>query len=330
MKNVLLTGATGFLGSHLLEELLKKDITVFCTARSKEKAQKLEQLGVNTVFADLQKPETLRGITKDKDTVIHLTAIYDLKASWDLLYATNVLGTNYLATDALKYGVEHFVYTSTIAAMGPSRNPPANESTELNPIQEYGKSKMISEKNLLELYDKEGFPVTILRPTLIYGPRDMYSTYSILKAVKKGRFKKLPGKADKHFHMTFVKDVVDGYLRAIEKPNVSIGKTYILSSDEVLTYKEIFATISELLNVPKPEGTMSPRLAKLALWMFQKINSLHGVRDFMMRPEAVDEMKYDWIYSNKKAKKELGYQPKYTLRKGMKVSIEWFQNHGLL
>lgn len=330
MDRLLVTGATRFVGGHLLEELLKKDIEIIALVRSQEKAQMMHRLGVKTIFADLQKPETLNDVTKDIDTVIHLAVAFDFHLPWKIYYQTNVLGTKYLAEDALRNDVKHFIYTSTTEAMGPVEKIPADENAEPNPTYEYGKSKLMGEEILRKMHEENSFPVTILRPTGIFGPGDMYVTYSILKALKKGRFKKMPGGGDKYIQFTYVKDVVQGYIKALEKPDVSISNTYIISSDEYFTYKEGFTIVAELLGAPKPEGTMPIWLAKFGLWLFEKWNKLRGIRDFIMHPSVVDYMQINRVYSNEKAKKELGFKPKYSFVEGWRITIDWFRDKGLI
>jgi len=328
---ILVTGATGFIGRHLVNALLKEDkYDIVVMYRNSEKVKELEKLGIETRYGDLSEIKTLDNITKDVDVVIHLAALMRFHAKWEKLYMQNVVATKIIAEDAMKNGVDYFIYTSSTEAIGPVKTIPADETHPYNPDYTYGISKMMAEKILNKFHEENGFPVTILRPTGVYGPGDLYVTYSVLKAIANGKMKYLPGKGDKYVHFTYVEDVIQGFIKALENRSAAIGETFIIASDDYYTYKDAFTIMAELLGAPPPEKSIPVPLAKVLIWFVETANKIKRVDDFVMHTSVVRDMTKNRAYSNKKAKEKLGFSPKYNFREGMKITIEWYQQQNLI
>jgi len=331
MTNVFVTGGTGFIGKHLVEELVKEDYVVSILARNLEKAKDLEDLGVKIIKGDVTKPETLEKIDKEIEVVIHLAALMKFHgAKWEDLYRINVKGTENIIKAAIKRDVDHFILTSTTEVIGPSERIPADENTPPNPKYDYGKSKLMAEKLALNYYRNEGLPITILRPSGVYGPGDLYVTYSVIKAIARGLMSRLPSGGNHYIQFVYVKDVVQGYLKALEHKEVAVGETYIITSEDYYTYKEAFSIIAEILGVDLPKGSIPVKLAKVFIWLIEKWNSLRGIDDFVFHVSVVDDMLTDRVYSINKAKREINYEPKYKFREGMEIAIKWYHENGLL
>ncbi len=328
---VLITGITGFVASHVFD-ILRNDesIEIIGMARNKEKAKKFEQQGVEIRYADLNKPETLKNITQDIDVVIHLAAKMKFHTHLKELYTPNVKATQILAEDAERNGVKHFIATSSTEAIGPVENPPADETYPCNPVFDYGKTKLMLEQALKRMYEETGFPMTIIRPTGIYGPRDQYISISIIDTILKGRLTRLPGKGDKYIHFTFVKDIAHGFVKALRNPRKAIGETFIISSDDYYTYREAFTIIANLLNAPAPTKSAPMFLAKMYIGYLEWRNNRKGIDNFVIHKKVVEEMRNHRAYSNAKAKKYLNYQPKYTLPEGMKETIAWYRENKII
>ena len=215
---VLITGITGFIGSHLANELLKKkSYELVGTFRDKEKAVMYEKHGIEMRKADLLKPESLKDVTKDVDVVVHLAGLMRFHDPWDLLYNHNVKATQIIAADALQHGVQHFIYSSSTEAIGPVASIPGDETSPYNPSYDYGRTKQIAEQFLKEKQQTAGLPLTILRPTGVYGPGDVYVTLSTVRAVAHRKLRFLPGKGDFYIHFTYVDDIVEGIVRVLER-----------------------------------------------------------------------------------------------------------------
>ncbi len=183
------------------------------------------------------------------------------------------------------------------------------------------------EEILNKMYNETGFPITIIRPTGIYGPRDQYITPSIFETIMKGRLTRLPGKGDKFIHFTHVKDIAQGFVKALLNPSKSIGETFIIASDDYHTYKEAFTIIAELLNAPPPTKSAPMFLAKMYIGFLEWQNNRKGIDNFVIHKKVVEEMKNHRAYSNEKAKQYLGYKPEYTLKTGMENTVQWYLEH---
>lgn len=328
---ILITGLTGFLGAHLAERLLKTNrYELVGTYRDAQKAIPFEKQGIEMRKADLLKEASLINATNGVDVVVHLAGLMRFHEQWAPLYAHNVTATQRLAEDALKQGVGHFIYSSSTEAIGPVAQIPGDETSPYQPTYLYGRTKQMAEVWLKEKQQTDDLPLTILRPTGIYGPGDVYVTLSTVRAVANGALRLLPGNGDKFIQFTYVDDIVQGIQQTIEKPTRSKGETFILAGDEYTTYKEMFTIIANLLDVPPPTRSIPMSLAKMYLSFVQWNNSRKGIDDFVMHTSLIDTMKTNRVYSNAKAKKILGFCPQYSYEKGMRKTLAWYKEKNLL
>ncbi len=328
---ILVTGITGFIGQHLAQELLKhKNYELVGTFRDREKAVMYEKQGIEMRQVDLLKPDSLKDITKDVEVVVHLAGLMRFHDPWDLLYTHNVKATQVILADALQHDVQHFIYSSSTEAIGPVTSIPGDETSPYNPTYDYGKTKQLAEQWLKEQQHASNFPLTILRSTGVYGPGDVYVTLSTVRAIAHRKLPVLPGKGDSYIHFTYVDDIVQGFQRTIEKQKQSLGETFILASDDYITYKKMFTIVANLLGVPPPTRSIPLSLASAYLSYIQWNNKRKGIDDFVMHTSLIDTMKTNRAYTNAKAKKILGFTPQYDFRDGMKKTIEWYKEKNLL
>ena len=186
---VLITGITGFIGSHLAHRLLgKKSYDLVGTFRDKKKALIYEKQGIEMRKADLLRPDSLKNITKNVDVIIHLAGLMRFHDPWDLLYNHNVKATQIIAADALQHDIQHFIYSSSTEAIGPVTRIPGDETSPYNPTYDYGKTKQIAEQLLKEQQQTAGLLLIILRSTGTYGPGDLYVTLSTVRAIAHKKF----------------------------------------------------------------------------------------------------------------------------------------------
>lgn len=328
---VLITGITGFIGTHLAKDLLRTNkYELLGTYRDARKATLLEKQGIEMRKTDLLKPDSLKDITKEVDVIVHLAGLMRFHDSFDILYDNNVKATQTITEDALLHGIQHFIYGSSTEALGPVTNIPGDETSPYHPTYHYGKTKQITELWLKEKQQTTHLPLTILRPTGVYGPGDVYVTLSTVRAVANKKLRFLPGKGDMFIHFTYVDDISQGIKKTIEKPKQSIGETFILASDAYITYKEMFTIVADLLDVPPPSRSIPISLAKAYLSVVQWNNNRKGIDDFVMHTSLIDTMRTNRAYSNAKAKKILGFSPQYDYTKGMKKTIDWYKEKNLL
>ena len=329
---VLVTGASGFIGGHLVENLLSKGYTVIGMVRKTSKIDLLKELGIELRYGDLTDPPSLVNVTRGVDAIIHLAAYYTFHGKKELYWKVNVEGTRWLIEAALKNGVDRFIYCSTTEAIGPVKNPPADENTPPNPVYEYGRSKLAAE-NVVKEYMKKGLKATIVRPSGVYGPRNVndVSYYFITSFAKNSlatRF--IVGSGRNLVQFVHVKDVCQGFRLVLEKSDVSVGETYIISEDRAYTYIEVFNILAEILGKAPPKHHIPPILAKILIAPVELVNKITGRENFMWHVSTVDAVTSDRAYSIEKAKRELGYRPKYDLKTGLKETVEWYKAHGYI
>ncbi len=329
---ILVTGASGFLGGHLVETLANKGYKIIAMVRETSNIELIKDLVFEFRYADLSEPETIVEAVKGVDVIIHLAAYYTFHGSSKLYEKINVEGTRYLAEAALKNKIQHFIYCSTTEVIGPVKNPPGDENTEPNPTYEYGRSKLKAEKIIKE-YGLKGVNYTIIRPSGIYGPRNVndVSYWTITSFAKNSigtRF--IIGSGENLVQFVHVKDVVEGFTLALEKRDISSRQTYIISEDKAYTYKQVYEILADLTGRKPPSKHIPKTLAKILIAPIQGVNRILGKENFLYHISTVDSVCSDRAYSIEKAKRELGYTPRYDLRTGLKETIEWYTKNGYI
>lgn len=329
MEKILVTGASGFLGGHLTRKLADEGYNVFAMVRKTSDTSRLE--GIDKRYADLLDYESLKEATKGVDIVIHLGAYYTFYGKKELYQKINVEGTKNLLEASLKNGVKRFIYCSTTEVIGPVKNPPADESTPPNPEYEYGKSKLKAEE-LVRSYASKGIEFTILRPSGIYGPYnvDDVSYWFITSFAKNSLSTKfIVSSGENLIQFVHVSDVVNGFLLAVEKEN-SVNQTYIISEDKAYTYNQVYRILAEILGRDAPKFHIPVFMAKAMIFPVELANRILGRENFMWHVKTVDSITKDRAYSIEKAKRELGYRPKYDLKTGLKETVDWYRENGFI
>lgn len=326
-----MTGASGFLGSYVVRSLLERGYDVVGAYRTPGKDRVLLDLGVKTVVrVDLSDAVTVRQAVKGVDAIIHLAAYYTFVGRKEMYRKINVEGTRTLAEAALDSGVRRFIYCSSTEAIGPVENPPADEATPPNPQFEYGKSKLEAERVIASLR-RRGLEYTIIRPSGLYGPGniDDVSYWFIMSFARGGIYSKLMvGRGLSLVQFVHARDAARGFSLALEKSDVSIGQTYIVSEDRAYTYAEVYGILSELIGRNPPKYSIPPALAKILLTFTEIYDWLRGGENLLYRRAIVDAVTKHRAYRIDKAKRELGYNPFYDLKTGLRETIDWYRSAG--
>lgn len=328
---LLVTGASGFIGGHLTQKLVEEGYRVSAFVRETSDVRLLKELGVEIRYGDLMRPETLYEASRNMDCVFHLAAYYTFHGKKQLYEKLIVEATRILAESCIKNGVSRFIYTSTTEVIGPVSGGPGDENTPPNPTYEYGKAKERGEKVIKELGEK-GLKYTILRPTGVYGPRCVndVSYYFIMHILKGGTMSRLlPGDGNHLVHFTHVEDVVNGHLLVLENEN-AVNNTYIIASNEPVTYNRAYETIARLGGKKDKPIHVPVILAKAMIFPLELAMKVVGIENFMLHISTVSAMQQDRYYSNEKAKRELGFSPKYDFENGMADTIKWYRDNGFL
>ncbi|MEK6582738.1 MAG: NAD(P)-dependent oxidoreductase [Nitrospirota bacterium] len=315
----LVTGATGFIGSHLVEELLRKGYSVTCLVRKTSDLQWIEGLDISLAYGDCTEKESLLNAVTGFDYIFHLAGLTKARNEKDFFLA-NTSGTENLiqAVAEKNPNIKRFVYLSSLAAAGPCYDrTPVSEAVEPRPVSAYGKSKLEAERIVLR--HKDVIPLTIIRPPAVYGPRDK-DMYTFFKMLKKGIFL-CWGKC--YYSLLYVDDLVRGTIISSEN-NAAEGKIYYLSDGRIYSNDEIAEAISSAVGT-KPVRLRIPRVI---MPLFAGIGQRLGGKRNIINKDKIKELQHPyWVCDSSKAREELGFVPKVGIKEGIKWTADWYRIH---
>jgi nucleoside-diphosphate-sugar epimerase len=314
----LVTGATGFIGSHLCEELVKRGYKVTCLSRNTSNLKWIENLDVRLIKGDCTIIESLLDTVKDVDYIFHLAGLTKA-CSRDDFFCINTKGTENLikVVSERTPKLKRFIYLSSLSAAGPSKNgTPLQENSIPSPVSDYGRSKLGGEKAVLNY--NSVLPITILRPPAVYGPRDK-DLLVFFKMIKKGIF---PDWGKCYYSLLYVDDLVQGIILSAENGKAE-GKIYFLSDNKYYTGKEIAMEISSTLNVRITQLKVPKFIMPFFALIGEKIN-----KKGIINRDKMKELSHSyWTCDAKKAREELGFIPKVGLKEGIKWTADWYRIH---
>ena len=314
----LVTGATGFIGSHLCEELIRRGYNVTCLSRNTAKQSWIETLNIRCVQGDCTVRESLLEVPDDFDYVFHLAGLTKSRSPDDF-FSVNARGTENLVKRVAERNpsVKRFIYLSSLAAAGPGRdNIPVREDISPSPVSNYGKSKLEGENAVLKY--RNILPVTILRPPAVYGPRDR-DMLVMFQMIKKGFFFDL-GKC--YYSLLYVEDLVQGILLSAETREAA-GKIYFLCDGNVYTGEEIAMQISSVLQVK----ARPVKVPKFTMPFFAAISEKFNKQGIINRDRVQDFRHSHWICDAGKARQELGFSPRVGMKEGIRWTADWYRIH---
>jgi len=314
---VLVTGATGFIGSHLCEELIKRGYSVTCLVRETSNLSWIEDLDLKLVKGDCTDRESLLNALHDFDYVLHLAGLTK-SGSDDAFFSINTTGTaNLIEAVAEKNPqLKRFVYMSSLSAVGPSKNgTPVDEHAQPSPVSSYGKSKLEGEKAILKY--KDTIPVTILRPAAVYGPRDK-DFLVLFKMVKKGIF---PDWGKSYYSFLYIDDLIQGIILCAESKGAE-GKTYFLSENTFHSNEEVMIVISSALNTKARRLRIPKFVIPFCSFIGEKTNA-----EIINKDKMKEFSHLNWTCDARKVKEEIGFLPRVVIRDGMKWTADWYRIH---
>ncbi len=321
MSKVLVTGANGFVGSHLVPLLVSKGYEVHCLVRHTSNISALRNQPVALHIGDLREPETLQHAVADTHYIFHLAASLLVTSQADF-EDTNVAGTRNLLEAAVKYAkptLKRFLFVSSLAAYGPNpTTEPYTEDALLNPMSWYGLSKKKAEAVAQLYYDK--IPVTVVRPAVVYGEREQ-DLSQIFPLVEMGIQPKL-GIWEKRSTAVYVADLVEGMVAAAES-NRSIGESYFLNHAEVVTSQQIVKNIG--IAMGKRNGLVLPIpnfLVQAAAPLSELVYAFDSKRPKMTRDKAREVTQSYWLANPKKAADHFGWVAKHNMVDGMRKTLQ--------
>jgi dihydroflavonol-4-reductase len=324
----LITGASGFVGSAVLRQLIQTGHTVIALLRQNSDRSNLEGLPVEIVSGDLTEPDSLAPALAGCDNLFHVAADYRLWVTRpDEMYETNVTGTLNLMLAAAQTGVKRIVYTSSVATLGlTSDGSPADETTPVtlaDMISHYKRSKFLAEAEVKRLAEEQDLPVVIVNPSTPIGPRDIKPTPTgrMIVDATSGR---MPAYVDTGLNLVHVDDVAVGHLLAFERGTT--GRQYILGGQN-LTLKEILTQIATITGQKPPRLRLPHNLILPFAYLTEGWARLMGGSEPRMTVDGVRLAKKHMFFSAERAKRELGFRPR-SVDEALHDAVDWFQEHG--
>jgi len=323
---IAVTGATGFIGSHLCESFLARGHEVTCLVRNPGKLRWIAGLPVRLVTGDLESPDALKAFVSGQDIVVHAAGLTKARTLEEYLHA-NVGGTERLlqAIRAHDPRINRFLYLSSQAAMGPSgENAPLTEDSEQKPMSLYGRSKSLAEKSMQSFRD--ALPMTVIRPPAVYGPRDT-DVLAVLRVVRGGIVPVLGGR---HLvSVLFVKNLVHGVSLAIERPMGSY-RSYFFTDGRELTWGELLDLMGQAIGRKALRVRVPLFAAAAAAGISELWGSLSG-RPALLNTDIFAEARLKFnVVSDQRARSELGYRPPFSSEQAFAETVSWYRAEGWL
>lgn len=325
-KKVLITGASGFVAYHLIEQAIASGYQVYAAVRKSSVIDHLKHLNIHYTHLDYTNVEALRNNIVDNsyDYIIHASGTTKAKT----LAAYNLVNAEYsqnLALAAVGTKVKKFVFVSSLAAVGPLQSVggsiEAHQSS--NPVTSYGLSKLQAEAYLKDI---EGLPLIIIRPTAVYGPREK-DIFILFNSINKG-LEPYIGNFNQCLSFVYVKDLATVILQAVVSPlthqsyNISDGLGYDRFALANLS-KTILAKRTLKFHIPLS-------LVRMMASILDFLYANRKTTPALNKEKLAELTAVNWVCDIEKAKMELGYQPRYNLEQGLKETLHWYkENHWL-
>jgi len=327
MKNALITGANGFIGSNLCKFLISKGWNVRGLVLKNTSLKFLENLDIDLFYGDISDNNSIKSSCKNIDVVFHLAAIAKDWGNKDIFFKVNVNGTENILNEAVNENVKKFIFMSSIAVHKYYNFIDADENTKRDCLEtfSYGFSKKLAEDIVNNFYNQSKIQTVIIRPGLFpFGPNDITSFFKLALALEDRKFLFI-NKGNSLLSTSYVENLCYG-LELATLNNNSSGKTYIISDDIKITWKELIEKFCKELNIRSKFFSIPYRLANFLgtftelIWKGFKLKT-----DPPLTKYRVSLMKNNLHFSCNKAKEELNYRPLINLDEGIRRTVEWYK-----
>lgn len=323
MKKILITGASGFIGSKLVEEAIKNEMNTYAAIRKSSNRDLLKDKRIHLIEIDFEDSDSIRQILKTHqfDYIIHTAGTTKARSSDEYMQ----VNCNYLKNlvEAIKqeaHSLQKFIFISSLAAYGPSEyhnNGLISQSGKPHPITDYGRSKLAAEEYL----HRQEIPYIILRPTAVYGPGDT-AFLTVYRLVKRG-IEIYFGNNTQKLSFIYIHDLVEVVFKCFNSPSKS---SYFVSDGKVYTLKEFYANIKEAFGVKTLKIKIPLYVLKsfftVNTWIHQQFNTYT-----ILNTDRLHEFKAEgWICDSTDLQNKLEFHPNYSLKQGLLETIEWYNS----
>ncbi len=323
---ILVTGGTGYTGSHLVRRLVNDGYDVRTFVRNPDKFPLLKDINVEIATGDLRNKDDVNKAMDGVNVVYHIAALFRAEnVSREDMFDINAGGAENMLQAAEKQGVKRFVHCSTIGVHGDVKNPPADEESPYNPGDYYQESKLEGELIAQRFMKAGNIPISIYRPAGIYGPEEK-RFLKLIKSIRNRTFVMI-GSGEILYHMVYIDDLVDGIILCGTQDE-AVGEIFILAGDDNLTLNDLVHLIADIQNVPAPKLRVPFAPVYAAGYAAEVLFKPFGVQPPIYR-RRVDFFRKTRSFDISKAKDVLGYKPKVSLREGLQNTIAWYETEGL-
>lgn len=330
-SEILITGATGFIGSFIVEEAIRRGMEVWAAVRSTSSRKYLQNPEINFIELDLDNTEKLRRQLAQHTFkyIVHAAGVTKCLDNDDF-FKTNTVGTRHLVdvVRELKMPIERFVFISSLSILGPlHEEQPYQEISDTDtpcPNTAYGRSKLQAEEYLRSLAD---FPYVILRPTGVYGPREK-DYFMMAESIKK-HVDFAVGYRHQDITFIYVQDVVQAVFLSLSKD--VCGRTFLLSDGEVYSSRTFSKLLQKELGIKRVLRITAP------LWLLYAVSvAAESLAHVTGKISALNRDKYNimkqrnWRCDITPARRDLGFTPEYKLKRGVEITVKWYKENGWL
>ena len=338
MAKVLVSGASGFLGSHLVEALAARGETVSCLVRRSSQTELLERLGVRLVYGELTDPKSLAELVQGQEVVYHVAGLTRVLHKEEF-YRVNGEGVGAMAEACARAAPSPpiLVVVSSLAAAGPARHGrPVKEEDSPQPISHYGRSKLAGEEAARRWAHQ--VPITIVRPPIIFGPRDR-ACLEWFKCIQRFRLHFVPGWRRRRFSLIHVVDLVELMLQAAQRgerlqnsqsPEQQSLGIYFADSGEHPTFAEMGRKMAAAMGCKVAVCYVAlPLLWTITAWV-EAVSRLRGKPNYFNFDKIREAVAGHWICSAEKAAMQLGWAPGASLDQRFEETVAWYRQAGWL
>ena len=322
-NRVLVTGAAGFVGSHLCETLIKKGSEVVGLIGPECDTRWIENLDMTLIRGDLTDKKSLLKAVSGINCVYHLAGMLGGSKN-EKIFKTNYEGTKNLVDACLENGtkVDRFLFVSSHAVMGPTpKDKLYNEDMECRPVSDYGKSKLLAEQYIQNIDGQ--LPHTIVRMPIVFGPRSFRGLFSVYQLLGK-RLHFNFGKGE--CNVGFIQDMVDAIIEASQSQK-TVGKAYFIGEKKIYSLNEIFAAIQKTVGKKAVKIKVPYFIAYLFAVSSELYAKMNGGQALLFRKD----FKYPfWRMDVSNAEKDFGFKTKVPFEEGLKITADWYRENGFL
>ncbi|MEA3267424.1 MAG: SDR family NAD(P)-dependent oxidoreductase [Candidatus Fermentibacteria bacterium] len=324
MSKVLVTGANGFIGSHLVEKFLNEGHDVYGLVRPTSDLTLISDMEVSLRYGDITDYSSVEKALYDIDIVVHNAGLASDWGSLELFRKINLEGTRNVAEAAMAGGISRIVYMSSTAIHGFNHSSPQSENDKKNPVFNYGVSKLEAENWIMDFGDKNGIEVTSIRPGNVFGPGDHTFIEKYMKALASGKIAYVNSGLSLTCP-TYVENLVHGvYLASVHEK--APGHAFIITDGLQINWKQFTEAIADEMHLPYPKLSIplgvSLVLASFTEKTYKLFRSGHAP---LMTKYRMYNGGTDYHFSIQKAKDIIGYEPVTGLKEAIEKTVLWFR-----